>query len=287
MPPRRALLGGAALALIAAWLFAVTQGSPWYTGYVEEGLEAAWSSVLKETDPPRGFKDGIVVVKQGETPPEKAKGFFITTRRAPSARPFTAYPRLSFELEYEGAYVLALDPWMIFRDYRQPGLSRSRVVRGGEGKLLLPGRDEASIGAWTAQLVRDSRGAFPDDDSLWHTVRASLFSNDRFYRGSVTLNWQDVWFFLAEDSAAWVYAPLSRVRELPNYRSNLLEASVFPAPGDGIALQASMLWAVPLGNAAALERLKQEPLAWLKNPAHQTLMADAVKWLPGDPDGEP
>jgi hypothetical protein len=67
----------------------------------------------------------------------------------------------------------------------------------------------------------------------------------------------------------------------------MLEASVFPTPGDGIALQASILWAVPLGNAAALERLKQGPLKWLKNPAHQTLMADALKWLPADPDGEP
>jgi hypothetical protein len=286
-PP--ALIAAAALALAAAILIALVQNRPRYTWYVEEGLEAAWGRVLREAGAPAAFKDGMTVVKPGEGPPENAAGFFITTRRARSSGPVTVYPGLSFELEHEGAYVLALDPWMIFRDYRQPALGRSRIeaVRGGTGKLLLPGHDEESIRAWTAQLVRDSQGAFPGDRSIWDTARASLFSNERFYRGSITLNWQDAWFFLSENEAAWVYAPLSRIRELPNFRSSLLEASVFPAPGDGTGLQARILWAIPLGDAKTIERLKRSPLAWLKDPAHQTIMADILEWLPADPDGEP
>jgi hypothetical protein len=283
---RPVLIAAAALVVIGAALITVSR-SRRYTWYVEEGLESAWSRVLARAGVPKGFNNEINIIKSGAPLPPDAEGFFITTRRAAASEMVTVYPRLSFDLEYAGAHVLALDPWMIFRDHRRPALMRERVAEGGEGKLLLPGRDEGVINAWTAQLVRDREGAFPADRAAWDKVRNSLFHDKRFFRGSATLNWQDAWFFLAQEEAAWVYAPLSRVRELPNFRSSMLEASVFPAPGNGIGLQARILWAIPQGNAKTLDRLKKEPLAWLKNPAHQTIMADALEWLPADPDGEP
>jgi hypothetical protein len=276
---------GAAL-LAALGLVLIQRGVVPYTWYVEEGLEAGWQKVLSETAPPRGFRAGIVVVKPGELPPEKAVGFFITTHRARTDEKIILYPRLSFDLEYEGAHVLALDPWMIFRDHRQIALSRSRVEAAGQGELLLPGWDEAARGAWTAQLVRDRAGAFPAGRAAWDTVRASLPEDNRFFRGSATMNWQDAWFFLFSNKPAWLYAPLSRTRELPSFRSSLLEASVFPA-GGGIGLQARILWAVPLGSGRLMARLEKAPLKWLKDAGNQTIIANAFEWLPADPDGEP
>jgi hypothetical protein len=283
-------LGPPLLVLLAALLAAlgfvlIRLGAP-YTWYVEEGLEAGWQKVLDEADSPRGFKTALVMVKPGALPPENARGFFITTHRARTAEKVTVYPRLSFDLEYEGAQVLALDPWMIFRDHRQSALSRGRIEAVGEGELLLPGWDEAVFSAWTAQLVRDRAGAFPIDKTVWDNVRAALPRDSRFFRGSATMNWQDVWFFLFMNRPAWVYAPLSRTRELPSFRSSLLEASVFPA-GGGVGLQARILWAVPLGSGRLMARLKEAPLRWLKDPGNQTIIANAFEWLPADPDGEP
>jgi hypothetical protein len=255
---------------------------------VEEGLEEAWGEVLESASPPRSFKKEPVSLKRGEAPPEGARGFLITTRRAESEDPISFYPRLSFTLEYEGAHVLALDPWMIFRNHQFPSLTRSRVdsTAGGSGMLLIAGQDPASLRAGTARLSQESAGVFPRERERWEAVQDSLFTNNRFRRGSATFTWQDVWFFLLGDDPAWVYAPISKVRELPNYRSSILEATVFPEPAgtvNRIGLQARLLWAVPLGRAEKLEK----SLAWLKHWETQTIIANALRWLPADPEGKP
>jgi hypothetical protein len=281
------------LCLVAALVFAAVAalvlkpGAPGFIWYVEEGLEAPWQEILSAG--PGNFLAVPVVLSAGESPPAGARGFFITSRRAAAEGLVTVYPRLSFDLEYQGAHVLAVDPWMLFRNHQVPPLSRQRIdsPSGGDGMLLVPGRDEASIGAWTAQLLQESPGVFPADRALWDSTAASLFDNDRFYQGSRTFNWNDVWFFLFTGRTAWAYTSLSKAREQPDYRTAILEASVFPGKNPQvISMQARILWAVPLGGEKTTPRL-DETLQWLKKGETQTIIADALHWLPASPDGKP
>jgi hypothetical protein len=259
---------------------------------VEEGLEDAWEEVLETASPPRSFKKEPLILPRGESPPQEARGFLITTRRDPAAEgPISLYPRLSFTLEYEGAHVLALDPWMIFRNHQFPSLTRSRVdsLAGGTGLLLIPGQDPAAVRAWTARLIQESPGVFPQEGEPWEVLQDSLFTNNRFRQGAATFTWQDVWFFLLWNDPAWVYAPISKVRELPNYRSSILEATVFPEPAGPVnrfGLQTRLLWAIPLGDGRTLVRLGKS-LEWLKHWETQTIIADVLRWVPADPDGRP
>jgi hypothetical protein len=276
-----------ALVFAAAVVLVLKPGASRFTWYVEEGLEAPWQEILSSA--PGNFPAQPLVLPVGESPPAGAKGFLITSRRAAAEGPVTVYPRLSFDLEYQGAHVLAVDLWMLFRNHQVPPLPRGRIdsLSGGDGMLLVPGRDEAAIGAWTAQLLQENPGLFPADREVWDRTAASLFDNERFSQGSRTFNWNDVWFFLFGGRTAWTYAPLSRVRELPDYRTSILEASVFPEKNPQvISLQARILWAVPLGEEETVRRL-DETLKWLKKAETQTLIADALHWLPADPDGKP
>jgi hypothetical protein len=277
-----------ALVLATAAVLVLSRlGPKKFTWYVEEGLDAPWKEILSSG--PGNFKAGPVMLPAGESPPAGARGFFITSRRAVAEGPVTVYPRLSFDLEYQGAHVLAVDLWMLFRNHQFPPLPRRRIdsLSGGDGMLLLPGRDDASIGAWTAQLLQESPGVFPADREAWDRMAASLFDNERFYQGSRTFNWNDVWFFLFGSRTSWVYASLSKVREQPDYRTNILEAAVFPGKNPQIiSMQARILWAVPLGDEKTAQRL-DETLKWLKRAETQTIIADALHWLPADPEGKP
>jgi hypothetical protein len=152
----------------------------------------------------------------------------------------------------------------------------------------MAGQDPAVIRAWTARLIQESPGEFPREREAWDTLRDSLFFNSRFRQGSATFTWQDVWFFLLGTDTAWTYAPISKVRELPNYRSSILEATVFPEPpgANRFGMQARILWAIPLGNEKTRAKL-EESLGWLKSWETQTVIANALRWLPADPDGKP
>jgi hypothetical protein len=284
------LLLATALVFAAAVVLVLNPDAPQFIWYVEEGLDAPWQELLSSG--PGNFSAEPVVLPVGKSPPAGARGFFITTRRAAPAieeKPVTVYPRLSFDLEYRGAHVLAVDPWMVFRNHQVPPLSRRRIdsPSGGDGMLLIPGQDKASVGAWAAQLLQESPGVFPRDREAWDRTAASLFDNERFYQGSRTFNWNDAWFFLFSGRTAWIYASLSKVREQPGYRTNILEASAFPGKNPQvISMQARILWAVPLGGEKTIPRL-DETLGWLKNGETQTLIADALHWLPASPDGRP
>jgi hypothetical protein len=284
------ILAGAALLLAAVGIAVGLARKPRYVWYVEEGLESEWRRVVNTAGPPKNFQKEPVILRAGETAPDTPGGFVITTRRERGENLVKVYPRLSFILEHEGAQVLALDPWMIFRNHRFPGLPRSRIesLAGGSGDLLVPGKDPAAVRAWTARLVQEAPGVFPEDRELWDAAEASLFEGRRFRQGSYSFSWQDVWFFLLGENTAWTYAPLSRVRDLPNYRSSILEASPFPEPGNvnAICLQARILWAVPAGNDQTRKKL-EKALDWLKDAETQTRIADEFRWLPANPDGKP
>jgi hypothetical protein len=285
-----AILAGAAVLLAAAAVFGILASRPRYVWYVEEGLEPVWNRVINAAGPPKSFKRELITLRPGETPPGKPGGFVITTRREKTGAPVTVYPELSFTLEYEGAHVLALDPWMIYRQHTFPSLNRRRIesAAGGEGTLLLPGKDPASVRAWTARLVQEGPGAFPRDPAVWDAAEASLFANNRFRQGSAGFTWQDIWYFLFDDEPSWVYAPMSRIRDLPNYRSSVLEAAPFPEPGNAnsISFQARLLWAIPAGDAGTVSKLKKT-LEWLKSAETQTIIADNLRWLPANPNGQP
>jgi hypothetical protein len=98
----------------------------------------------------------------------------------------------------------------------------------------------------------------------------------------------DVWPLLFRDNTAWVYAPLSLIREQSPYRMGLLEASRFPE-GEGwneYGVQADLLWALPFGwdgEGGGLAAAAQ----WLKDPAVQTYIANAINWIPAHPQGVP
>ncbi|MFP3043948.1 hypothetical protein LQZ19_19215 [Treponema primitia] len=277
----------AALVLVLIAVFILTR--PPLTWYVEEGLESPWRRILNTGSPPRGFKRDVRILKPGETPPRKGQGFIITRKREESGQAVTVYPRLSFDLEYQGAMVLALDPWMVFRNHQYPSLTRDRIVsKVGEGVLLIPGSDPDAVRAWAARLLEQPEGEFPQGPEQWQEAESSLFTSISFPRGSISFNWQDVWQILLGKDISWTYAPLSRVRDLPAYRSNILEATVFPGPGENrFGLQAEILWAIPQGSPGVKPKLKEAAVLWLKSGETQTLIADTLRWLPAAPEGKP
>ena len=88
------------------------------------------------------------------------------------------YYRLAYDLEYEGSLVLALDPWMVFQKHSSPALALDRALSasGGNGLLLMPGKEPAAVQALTARLVQESPGKFSSDESGWQDCENNLFA---------------------------------------------------------------------------------------------------------------
>jgi hypothetical protein len=201
------------------------------------------------------------------------------------------YEGLASSREYEGALVLALDPWMMFKDFKDPAVSRSRVdaSEGGEGVLIAPGRDVDSRWAWAAQLLQRQSGVFPQDQALWQATVETMFRNNaRFQPGAETYGWIDAMPLLYRSSPAWVYAPLSRIRSQSYQDTSGLEANRYPEPEDWheFGIQAAMLWAVPFGGEQNQKKLG-DLQAWLAAPATQTAIANVLGWIPAHPAGTP
>jgi len=236
--------------------------------YVEKGFEDHWARILREAEPPESFSE-IRVWDGHEAPAES--GILIAAKPRQSPEKVTVYYRLSYNLEYEGAIVLALDPWMVFRKHTDPELTADRVYGNGrDGVLLIPGKDPASVRAWTARLNEDN-----------------VFAANIFTRGAQTYNWQDVFYRLMGSETAWVYAPLSAIRRYPNFRKSILTAAPFPDKDTNRrSLQAALLWAVPFG-APEEQKKMEKTIAWLKQPQTQTVIADNLEWIPADPYGKP
>jgi hypothetical protein len=256
----------AILALTGIYLLRSKENSPniWY---VEKGLENHWVRILREAEPPELFKE--IRVWDGDALPADA-GILITTKPRQNREKVTVYYRLSYDLHYEGAMVLAVDPWMIFRKHTDPALTADRVFSetGGNGTLLIPGKDPASVRAWTARINE-----------------VNLFDTSLFPDGAQTYNWQDVFHRLMGNETAWVYAPVSAIRRYPHFRKSILTADPFPGK-DANRLQATLLWAVPLGSPKEQGKMGKT-IAWLKKPETQAVIADNLEWIPADPYGKP
>jgi hypothetical protein len=236
--------------------------------YVEQGLEEHWARVLRDTKPAESSNE--IRVWDGDSIPT-GRGILITTNIRQIRKQAAVYYRLSYDLHYEGAMVLALDPWMVFHKNSDPELTADRVYGGGgAGVVLIPGKDPEAVRAWTARLKKDQ-----------------LFETGLFPEGAQTYNWQDVFYRLMSGETAWVYAPLSAIRRYPNFRKSILSAAPFPERDSNTrSLQAALLWAVPFGSPEEQKKMGKA-IAWLKKPQTQTIIADNLDWIPADPYGRP
>jgi hypothetical protein len=200
------------------------------------------------------------------------------------------YPWLSQTREWKGALAVAVNPWIVFYKRDNPVLTRNRVESpgGGPGNLILPGGDPGAVEAWLAQLLQESPGVFPADSSQWAVAADRLFGDRRFQPGAGNFRWLDVWPLFFRDEPAWVYAPVSRIRELPSYRLGLLEGARFPEKSDWtrFGVQADVLWAIPFGTARQLKKLSAAA-GWLNDPVTQAEIANVINWVPAHPAGVP
>lgn len=257
------------------------------TWYVQQGLENDWAKILRDLPAPNLFSE---IQTWNGTDIPAGPGILISTQPWQHQEKVSVYYRLSFDLEYQGAIVLALDPWMIFRKHFNPPLSLSRAMSdtGENGALLIAGSNTEVVSAWAGRLLQTGPGQFPFDEGSWHNCEQNLFTGNRFPRGSQTYTWQDVFFRLMGNELTWVYAPLSEIRRYRDHRKAILEAAAFPEDwaGTQYSLQASILWALPIGSDREKENLSQT-ITWLKKPETQTIIADTLEWIPADPYGIP
>ena len=287
--PKKIVIGIiTALILIIAVgvLFFVGREKPYYW-YVEAGYEDAWARILRQAGPVPVKFAGIRVYSGANN--MKNQGVIISTKPDDDITPLRVYPGLSRELQYQGAIVLALDPWMIFYKHNQPSLSYERIFgpMGGEGILLLPGAEAEAVQAWVMRLSQDGPGSFPMDVETPENAEFLLFSGGRFRFEFRDYYWQNALSFLLGNETAWLYAPLSIIRSNRNPRKQLLAAEGFPERDrNRYSLQATILWAWLNFSEKNTEK-RNEIASWLKNPEIQTIIADELGWIPADPYGNP
>jgi len=193
--------------------------------------------------------------------------------------------------DYGGAVPLALDPWLVFHKFTSPPLTRQEAERGSEGSdlIMLAGGDRAAVLAWVAQLVQGPSGVFSRDETLWEQTETRILRGKFFQHGAITYSWSELWpYLLGNEKDVRVYAPLSRIRQMPTHQTNVLEADVFPLQRDWheFGFQTDILWAVPYGSWKNRQKLKPVE-AWLRGAELQTLLADTLGWLSAHPESPP
>jgi hypothetical protein len=260
--------------------------------YVDEDYSAAWNRIITEQAPP--FVRSEVISCQGNESFPKGRFGFVISRNGPQGEsideaPVSLYPDLSRYREYKGWYVLALDPWMVFRKHQDPEPVRSFLNNNNDrGSLLLPGSDQNAVQAWLCQLLQEKPGVFVAGNEVWQERGRALVRDYPFQNGAFTYSWIQTWPLLFRGGAVSLYAPLSQARSLPPQRAGLLDATRFPEPEDWsrYGLQADILWAKMYG-----EKRHQKKLAatekWLKDPKIQTVIANTIEWIPAHPSGVP
>ena len=279
----------AAAALFIAVVFAFRPKPVWY---VDDALANAWARVLKQSAPPftrimpwnpaSGIPRGIGVCVTSEDIP----GINIPPNES------TQFPVRRNLLTQNGkrseVILLALDPWMVFYKHSDPPPGRVRAEAPGYGTMILAGAEQSAIRAWAAQLLQQSPGLFPADQALWEKTKASLVEDHRFQRNAGVYSWAKAVSLLMKEGDAWLYAPLSRIMELPSHQSGLLSARVFPVHSNWteFGVQASLLWAIPAGPPWMRNSLDQAR-AWLNDSRTQSLVANEFRWLPAQPDSSP
>jgi hypothetical protein len=292
------------LVLVAAAAVVVPAVRSWLQAplvwYVEEGYEKTWVDILGER---AGKKEApqygrVKTWRAGDQPGAGESGFIITTNLSgtqpdedpPEAGRVVVYHQLSRNTALGSARLLAVDPWLVFRDQDDPGLSLRRVssVEGGEGNLFLPGKEKRAVAAWLAQFVMEEPGVFPTDEAVWKKAESALFAGRRFQQDAATFSWNDVWFYFNRRKPAWMYAPVSWIRSFPGYDTDRITAAVFPnlQGGDEFGLEANLLWAVPFGRDKDRSGLDAVS-AWLYQAETQTHIADTLGWIPAHREGKP
>jgi hypothetical protein len=276
---------------------------------VEGAYEKQWEEVLALL-PPRFTRIEIRQTADGSGLPKNSYGFIITDKssalpqdppanapkpedRGEPPRMVALYPHLADTGEYRHALVLALDPWMIFRKYSHGDVSRSRIdsLEGGEGFLIAPGLDPQVVWAWTAQLLQERPGVFPQNPAVWEAAAGGLFRGRRFQQGALTYRWDDALPLFFRSTPAWLYAPFSRIRRLSPQQAEQaggIEAARFPERADWneFGIQADILWAIPFGKPGDIKKLAPTAV-WLRDPKTQTAIANKLGWIPAHRDGTP
>jgi hypothetical protein len=259
---------------------------------VEDRHIAAWEKILSAGNPPQKAK--IIPLSEADSVPRRY-GYRIGSVREPQAvgneNTVTVYRGLVSAGKYGEALPLAVDPWLVFRKFTVSSLNWTSVENGAgtAGRIFLAGNDPSAVRAWTAQLLQEAPGVFPQDRELWSQTGEQLLLGRRFQNGARTYTWEELWpHLLADDETVWVYAPLSRLRKLPLHETNILEADIFPSrPGwNEFGIQAEILWAAPFGDAKNQKKL-QATEEWLRSADMQSLAADTLGWISAHPRSPP
>jgi len=261
---------------------------PRFVWIVEDRFIKAWEQVLPSSPVNKAKLVPSSTVESAL--PRHWYGYRIGSRLKPDIpdgdgdeNPIRVYRELAMQGRYGESLLLAVDPWLIFRKFTTRSLTREMVERGParNGRIFMAGSDQSAIRAWTAQLLQESPGVFSGDKERWDRVGERLFTGRVFQVGALTYVWEEVWpHLLGDDEAVWVYSPLSRIRQLPLYDTNGLEADAFPArPGwNEFGLQVEVLWATPYGNEKNRKKLTNTE-TWLQSAPPQAQTADALGWL--------
>jgi len=285
-------IGSAALGFALLVSLVVYFTRPKLLWYIDEEYSAAWNRILRQIPPP--FARYEVVSRSGDGIFPKGRFGYIISTSGPSGEraegaPVEIYRDLPRSRAYKDWIVLAVDPWMVFRKHQDPEPDRSFLDNSNErGIILIAGSNEDAVRAWLYQLLQERPGIFLQGDILWKEKAASLVRDYPFQSGALTYSWIQVWPMVFRSGLASLYAPLSQARAQTPFRMGLLDATRFPEPEnwDRYGMQATLLWARPQGSEKQRKKL-DETEKWLKNPRTQTVIANAITWIPAHPSGTP
>jgi len=285
-------IGCAAVGLAVLVTLTVYFTRPKLLWYVDEDYSAAWNRILGQSSPPVTRYE--IVSRIGEASFPKGRFGYIVSVSGPKGErtegaPVEIYRDLSRSRAYQDWIVLAVDPWMVFRKHQDPEPDRSFLDNANErGIILLAGANEDAVQAWLYQLLQEKPGVFMQGEALWKEKAASLVRDYPFQSGALTYSWVQVWPMVFRGGQVSLYAPLSQARALQPYRMGLLDATRFPEPEnwDRYGMQADLLWAGRQGTEKQIKKM-EDTEKWLKNPRTQTVIANALSWIPAHPSGTP
>jgi hypothetical protein len=288
------LAGIVSIAAVAAGVIYAGRDIPVWL--VEEKFAEPWQAFLKDSGrSPLGRTVGIY--REGEEPPKSRYGYIIAGKLPGEGsggegdRMVKLYPGLANTREYNGALVLAFDPWVMVNEFTDPGLDRARL-RGGantEGLLIAPGGEPGARLAWLGQLLQKEPAVWAEGRDYWTAQGDLLFRSALFQRGAFTYNWNNAWELFFKNKPAWIYTPYSLAQGQPIFQSAGLTASRFPEPEswDSYGVQADLLWALPFGTVQDRDAKLAAAKAWLQKGETQTVLANKLRWIPAVPGGRP
>jgi hypothetical protein len=285
-------IGSLGLGLVLLVFLVVYFTRPKLLWYIDEDYSAAWNRVLRQSSPP--FTRNEVVSRIGNEAFPKGRFGYIISDSGPRGEhvegvPVEIYRDLSRSRAYHDWFVLAVDPWMVFRKHQDPEPDRSFLDNSNErGIILLAGANNDAVQAWLCQLLQETPMVFIQGDALWKEKAASLVRDYPFQSGALTYSWVQVWPLVFRGEQVSLYAPLSQARALPPYRMGLLDATRFPEPEnwDRYGMQATLLWARRQGSEKQIKKM-DDTEKWLRNPRTQTVIANTISWIPAHPSGTP